>query len=442
MVGVFQEQEMKDATAERINIATIATAEPRWVPVLQLLWKGRGLLLKWTAAGLLVSIILAFAIPKRYTSSVSLMPPDSSLMNLGLMAAMTGITPSSAGAGLASNLLSGRTQGETFIGIVESRTAQDDLINEFDLRKVYYLRTYRDARKKLSERTYASEDRKSGIITISVTDNDKYRARDLARAYVEELNKLVVLMDTSSAHRERVFLGERLDAVKQTLDSVSLQLSQFSSRNATLDVQDQGMATLQATARLQGELIAAQSGLQGLKAIYSDQNIRVREAQARVQELQADLTKMGGTKGEVTGDLGGGETLPSLRQIPMLGYTYLDLYRQAKIQETLYETLTKQYELAKLEEAKEIPTVKVLDPAQLPEKKSFPSRVLMIILGVFFGAILGSAVVLTRQWWSNLSADDPRKILVLDILVSLQRGTSWRERLGLGRKRHRVTAGN
>lgn len=413
-------------------------SEPPLIVVLRFLWTGRGRLLKWAAGGLILTLIAAFLIPKRYTASVKLMPPDASQMNLGLMIGLTGIAASPANAGLASNLLTGRTQGGEFIGVIQSQTVEDDLINRFDLRKVYRLRTYYEARKKLSDRTYANEDRKSGIITISVVDNDKYRARDLANAYVEELNKLMTAMDTSSAHRERVFLETRLKAVKQDLDLASLQLSQFSSRNGELNVPDQGRATLEATARLQGELIAAESELNSLKAAYSDGNVRVQQARARVLALQRSLQKMGGIGAEGAGEASG-EPLPSLRQIPLLGYTYFNIYRQVQIEQTLYETLTKQYELAKLEEAKELPIVKVLDPALLPEKKSFPPRILIMVLGVFLAMVAAAVRELTAQWWRNLDDADPRKSVLREIAGEC-RQSGWQRRLGLRRDPERDLA--
>jgi capsule polysaccharide export protein KpsE/RkpR len=399
-------------------------------------------MLKWAATGFVISLVLAFVIPSRYTSFVDIMPPDPALQNASLIAAMTGVSAPTASAGLAGNLLSGRTSGGTFLGILQSRTSQDDLINRFDLRKVYRMRTYQEARKKLDARTYASEDRKSGIITISVTDNDRYRAQELASAYVDELNKLAVLLDTSSAHRERVFLEGRLKSVKENLDGASLQLSQFSSRNVTLDVKDQGRAMLDATARLQGELIAAQSNLEGLKANYTDDNPRVREARGRIEVLQNDLAKMGGTNAQDGMNLSSDEIYPSLRQLPLLGNTYVDLYRRTQILETVYEILSKEYELARIEEAKEVPTVKVLDAPNLPEKKSFPPRMLIVVLGTFFAIVIAGVLVLMQEWWLYSDADDPKKKLLLHILANSRGSKTWRERLGLIRKqRHVVPVG-
>src|SRR2546427_5196513 len=153
-----------------------------------------------------------------------------------------------------------------------------------------------NARSQLDLSTSISEDRKSGIITISVTDHSPERAAALANAYVDELNSLVTELSTSSAHRERVFLEDRLKVAKRDLDDASNQLAQFSSKNGTLDIQQEGKAMLDAAGTIVGELIAAQSQLEGLRQIYTDNNSRVRALNARVTELRRQLEKLGGTQ--------------------------------------------------------------------------------------------------------------------------------------------------
>jgi capsule polysaccharide export protein KpsE/RkpR len=314
---------------------------------------------------------------------------------LSALAGTGSIAPS-----LAGGLMSARTPAGTFIGILDSQTAQDDIINRFDLRRVYYRKLYVDTRKILTERTTIVEDKKSGIISIAVMDRDRYRARDLAEAYVEELDKLVNKESTSSARRERIFLEERLKSIKSDLDTSSRALSQFSSRNATMDPQKQGEATVEAAGKLQGELIAAESELSGLKAQYTDDNMRVREIRGRIDELQRQLRKMGGVGEDVNGaDLKTDQLLPSVRKLPLLGFTYYDLYRQVAMQDTIYQTLTKQYELAKVQEAKEIPPVKVLDEPDVPERKSSPPRAIIVALGFLLSALAGIAWILASALW-------------------------------------------
>jgi capsule polysaccharide export protein KpsE/RkpR len=152
---------------------------------------------------------------------------------------------------------------------------------------------------------------------------------------------------------------------------------------------------------LQSELITGQSELSGLKAMYSDDNVRVREARARVDELQSQLRKMGSIRGTADGaDLKADQSYPSIRELPILGVTYSDLYRQMVMQENIYETLNKQYELAKVEEAKEIPPVKMLDEPQVPERKSSPHRMSIILLGFLLSAFAGISWIIAIELWN------------------------------------------
>jgi capsule polysaccharide export protein KpsE/RkpR len=326
------------------------------------------------------------------------MPPDrQALSSVSMLAALSGAGPA---ASLGGGSMSARTPGGTFIGILDSQTAQDDIINRLDLRRVYHYKLYIDTRNKLTEKTTIAEDKKSGIISISVTDRAPNRARDIAEAYVEELDKLVNSLSTSSARREREFLEQRLKSIKSDLDASSVALSQFSSRNATLNPQGQGLALFDSATRLQGELITAQSGLSGLKAMYSDDNVRVREAQARIDELQSQLRKMGSIAENTDGaDLKSDQGYPSIRQLPILGVTYADLYRKVSMQESIYETLTRQYELARVEEAKEIPPIKVLDEPQVPERKSSPHRTIIVLVGIMLSALAGIVWITATEFW-------------------------------------------
>jgi capsule polysaccharide export protein KpsE/RkpR len=395
------------------------------VDLATVVWRRRYWLTKVIGLGTFVAIVIALLIPNQYTSTAQLMPPDQqSLSNSSMLSTFTADGPT---ANLVGGLVGARTPAGTFIGILSSQTVQDDIIDRFNLRRVYrckfyvyHCKLYVDTRKILTERTSIVEDRKSGIIGISVSDHDPNRARDMAKVYVEELDRLLNTLSTSSARRERIFLEERLKSIKSDLDVSSVALSQFSSRNATLDPQTQGQSILGSAERLQGELIAAESELSGLKAMYSDGNVQVRQARARVDELQSQLQKMGG-EGEsvVDRNLNSGQFEPSIRKLPLLGATYADLYRRVTMQENIYETLTKQYELAKVEEAKEIPPMKVLDEPALPERKSFPPRSIIVVVGFILSALAGTTWILCSALWALTDDSHPVKegVIALSRLV-------------------------
>src|SRR5260221_241525 len=143
-----------------------------------------------------------------------------------------------------------------------------------------------DARKDLADHTSISVDRKSQIISITVTDRSPQRAAAMAHAYAEELDRLVAELSTSSARRERIFLEGRLQAVNQDLEAAEKDFSQFASKNTAIDVKEQGKAMVEAAAMLQGQLIAAQSQYEGLREIYTDNNPRVSTVKAGIDEWQ------------------------------------------------------------------------------------------------------------------------------------------------------------
>ena len=399
----------------------------------RLLWTRRRFLFHAGIAGLLAGTLIAFLTPKEYRSSASLMPPDTSagspMTTLTTMASMSGASSE------ALDLLPLKSTGAIFLGILRSRTVQDRLVDRLNLQTVYRARLRVDARSKLQENTEITEDRRAGIITVTVTDRDPKRAAAMARAYVEELDRLVAELNTSAAHRERVFVEGQLREVKQDLDDASRQLSEFSSKNATLDIKDQGRAMVEAAATLQGQLIASESELRGLQQIYTDENVRVRAAKARIGELRAQLQKLGGTASNSDPDANQEEKslYPSLRRLPLLGYTYEDLYRRTKIQETAYEMLTKQYELAKVEEAKEVPSVRVLDAPEVPERKTAPKRLIIMLVSAFLASALAAAWTVGQARWMEADPHDPTKVLLQEMFAEIRRASASRASNGFSR---------
>jgi capsule polysaccharide export protein KpsE/RkpR len=389
---------------------------------IRLVWVNRQRLARVALYALVASTIVAFLIPSRYESTARLMPPDNQ-SNSGLAmaaAAMSGAATGGLGS-IANDLLGMKSTSDVFVGILTSRTVQDKLIQQFDLKKLYGDRRMEDARKSLAEHTAISVDRKSQIIAISVTDKSPQRAAAMGQAYVEELNRLVAELSTSSARRERIFLEGRLQAVNQDLEAAEKDFSQFASKNTAIDVTEQGKAMVEAAALLQGQLIAAQSQYEGLREIYTDNNPRVRTVKARIDELQRQLERLGG-KGESATTISsqsGDSMYPSIRKLPLLGVPYADLYRRTKIQEAVLETLTKEYEMAKVQEVKEIPTVKVLDVAHIPDKKSFPPRLPLIFLGTAFSVAVATTWILGKTKWDETDADDERKVFAQEVFSTV-----------------------
>lgn len=400
---------------------TDEVSDSLWVTRAWLLWRHRRLLARVAAISLIVSVAVAFAIPKQYKSVARVMPPDQHSSGAMMLAAMTardgGLGPMGL---LASGLLADHSTTALLTELLRSDTVSGHLIDRFDLQNLYRSRYRVDAGKKLARNTKIAEDRKSGVITLEVTDTSATRARDLAQAYLDELNKLMIVTSASTARRERIFIEQRLVSVEKDLEKAQVDLSEFSSKNSTVDIKEQTRATVDAGARLEGEMLAAQAQLESLRQVYGDANVRVRETEAQIATLKRELGKMAGSAESGSADEDG-ELSPRLRQLPRLAVPYADLYRKMRTQETVFDLLIQQYELARIEEAKNIPVVSVIDAPGVPEKKSFPPRLLLILLLTVVSTAAAAAWVLAEEAWGKLDVNDPRRTLGIEIWAACAR---------------------
>jgi uncharacterized protein involved in exopolysaccharide biosynthesis len=398
---------------------------------LWLFWQERAFL--WSVAWktFLLSSIIALLLPNHYQAVVKVVPGENSGNTMGLMGRLAG-AGNGLGLGLdAAALLGMKTPGAFYVEMLKSRSVQDRVIERFDLRRRYWKlgnrfpRDTYNTRKKLKSFTEIEEDKKSGVITVAVTDYDPAKAADIANAYIDELNKQAAELNTSEAHREREFLEGRLRQAKQDLDRASLALSQFSSRSTLMDPGNQSRAIVDAASRIQGEMIATEAELKGLEQIYSPDNVRVRTLRARLGELQGQYRKLMGNAPPAPGEAADGAT--SLRKLPLLNYEYADLYRQTKIQDSVYEFLTQQYEAARIQEAKELPTVRVMDRAAPPERKSGPFRTVIVVFSTMLGVVLACCWLAGKSAWQQVPAEDERRLVVEDMVRVLRRWT-WLRR--------------
>jgi uncharacterized protein involved in exopolysaccharide biosynthesis len=367
--------------------------------LLRLLLRERRRLVRWAVAGALAFAAIALLIPSRYESAAQLMPPDqgsSSVLGAALERAQA--------LGLSADLLGAKTNGAVFVKILSSQSAEDALIERFDLRRAYGTRYAEQTRRRLEANSNIVEDRKSGVISIRVRDHDRARAQQMCAAYIAELIRLSTRLSTSAAGREREFLEQRLVIARREMDEAALQLSQYSSQSGLLNIPAQSKAMVESMAELQGKLVAAEAQLQGLRQVYGDQNLRVRSMESTVGDLRRNLRALAGSES--------GQTpvtdMPSIRRLPVVGVTYLDRLRQARMAEAIYETLTRQYELAKVQEAKDVPTVRVLDQPSWPERSVFPPRLALAVLGGLLGTVAAAVWLL----WREVNPQDPRRTLV------------------------------
>lgn len=407
--------------------------EYAWARHASILWENRRFLARVALLSLVTSVIISWSLPKRYKSAASIMPPNNTSSSVAMLAALAGRNMSGlAGlSGMAPGLLGAYNSSDVVVELLRSGTVADHLINRFDLQRIYHKRFRIDAAKRLAKNTTTKEDRKSGLVSITVEDSDPKRARDLTQAYLQELNSLVAQTSISSAHQERVFVEKRLATVKHSLLEAQQNLSEFSSNHATVDIKEQTRAMLDAASRLETERVGLQANLDSLRQMYSDQNVRVRDVRARINVLDSNIAKLSGSTDQTPTTVaedadkmttGSSPALyPPLRQLPRLAVPYSDLYRQVQIQENVFNLLTQQYELARIQEARDIPVISVIDSPGIPEKKSFPPRLLLAAVLTMLMTAAAAAFLLLRRRWLLVDSSDSRKRLIQQITSDLLR---------------------
>ena len=354
----------------------------------------------------IIAVIISLMLPKWYLSTTTLMPPQQDTGLLGLSRMLNSIPV----GGLGLDFLKSGDIGYTYMAILQSRTVLDRLIEDFDLLEIYeFEQNQRDkARKTVAANLDFNLD-KEGTITISVFDKDPQRAADMANALVGYLDSLNVILNVEKARNNRQFIENRFTENKLDLKQAEEDLKAFQQTHGAISLSAQAEAAIQGAAELQAQIIAEQVELGVKKRYLSTSHEEVIQTQNKLNELQKQLSDMqyGTRKAAVNGDGQAVDILPPLAEVPELGLQYARLLRELEVQKTLYELLIQQYELAKIEEAKTIPTVQVLDRAIPPERKAKPKRSLIVIFAALSTTFVMILFILLIERIRLLQAEDP-----------------------------------
>jgi uncharacterized protein involved in exopolysaccharide biosynthesis len=361
--------------------------------ILRTLWAGRLPAAKVTVAATILSVITAFILPVRYTSMASFIPPSNSSTGGSLASAIAGQL-SVLGAG---DLLSGsKATGELYAGILKSRSVTGEVVQRFNLMSVYRVNKESKAEKKLKDNTSVTVDSKSTIVTISVTDDDPARARDIANAYLNALRSTDGRLALGQSSQRRLFFQEQLAKEKDSLEEAEVELKKTEEQTGLISPARQTESEIMTLAETQAQLAARHVELAALQQSGTEQNPDVIRLNSAIQTLQSQLAALqNGT------DRRNSAGIPTAK-VPQLKLDYVRKLREVKYHETLFEILSKQYEAARLDEARDAPVLRVLDSASYPDSKSFPKRLLIILGGLIGGLILGCTFVLNYTKVCNL----------------------------------------
>jgi uncharacterized protein involved in exopolysaccharide biosynthesis len=339
----------------------------------------KGFIIRFVVGAAVLAVVVSFLLPVRYEARVVLLPPQqNSSLGSTLLGQLGSIGSLGSLATLAGGSLGLKNPSDMYVSLLTSRTVEDAMIQRFGLMQEYDAKRLSDGRKELERRTTASVGTKDGLIHLSVEDHDPKRAADLANGYVEEFRKLSASLAISEAARRRLFFQQQIEQAKQNLTGAEDAMTKIQQSTGVLQIDSQARSLIESAAVLRAQVMAKQVQIEAMRSFATDDNPDLVLAKQQLAALQSQLEHVASSQS----DSGSGINL-SKGRVTQSGMEYLRAYRELKYQETVFELLSKELEVAKLDEAREGSIVQVVDNAVPPDRKSSPHR-LLIVLGVTF----------------------------------------------------------
>ena len=361
------------------------------------------LIIKICTAAIVLSVCYSLTLKNVYTGTAKFLPPQKETSLGGLASMLAQASPLQGLGGLGGS-------GDIYLAIIKSRTVGDAVVKRLDLQKEYKAKNSEAARKAV-ERAVKFEAGKDGIVTVSAKNKDPQKAALLANTFVDEMIKRSVQLYLTKAGTERLFLEKRLDTAKVELKKAEGELKAYQEKYKTIKADAQASVAIEGIARLRAEIVSKEVQLETLRNSMTDESSEVKALQAGISRLKKQL-------GVVTGSGGDENIIPASGNLPGIAMGYMRLLRELKIQEAIFEQLTKQYELAKINETKDTSSVQVIDEAVAPLKKSGPKRSRIVILSAFSAFFMSIVIIFVQEYFSKLSPEDAE--IIREIKQSLR----------------------
>jgi len=385
----------KDARAEE-NAS--ADDEVSLLDLLIVLAKHKRLVLGLPLVVAIAAAIVSLLLPNIYTGTTRILPPQQSASAATALLNQLG---GAAGvlAGATGGALGIRNSNDLYVGMLKSRTVADDLISRFDLGKTYDEARLSDIRKRLEKETTITSG-KDGIIVIEVDDKDPKRAAEIANAYVDGLTKLTRVLAVTGASQRRLFFERQLVQAKDNLTAAEIGARQGFQKGGLAQVDAQGRSMIEVTARLRAQVSSKEVQLGAMRTFAAEGNPELQRTQQELEALRRELARIEGSSPVNPGgraDASGNAGLNNLSRL-----------RDVKYYEFLYELLAKQYELAKIDEAKDASVVQVMDKAMEPDRKSKPKRTLIVLLSIVVAGLIAILWAFVREAGEKAKRDPER----------------------------------
>lgn len=389
------ERQTEPVTPETKAAAGATEYEASVLDVLVLLAERKRFILRFVLGAAVLATVVAFLLPVRYEAKIVLLPPQqNSSIASSLLGQVGNMGSLGSLASLAGSSLGIKNPADMYVALLTSRTVEDAMIQRFRLMQEYDEKRMSDTRKVFEGRTTAVAGAKDGLIRISVEDRDPQRAAELANGYVEEFRKLSASLAITEAAQRRLFFERQLQQAKDDLAGAEEAMRKTEQSTGVLQIDSQARSLIESAAVLRGQVVAKQVQIQGMRSFAAEDNPELILAKQELAALQAQLQQLAGSQKDVGSDIN-----LSKGRVTESGLEYLRRLRDLKYRETVYELLAKEFEIAKLDEAREGAMIQVVDPAVPPDKKAFPPRLLIVIsttILAFFVAVFW--IMLQKSW--------------------------------------------
>jgi tyrosine-protein kinase Etk/Wzc len=364
------DQELQGASAQEVHL----------LPLLIILHRRRRFVFFFTVGAAVLAVVTVLLIPSRYTAETTILPPaQNSSMSSALLGQLggSGALASAAGASLGI-----KNPGDMYVSLLRSRTVEDSVIQRFGLTAMYRATKLSDARRNLENRSTITLGIKDGLIRIDVSDRAPNTAAEIANGYVEAFRKLSASLAITEASQRRVFFEQQLLDANQNLAAAEEAMKRTEQSTGVLQVDSQARSLIESAAILRGQIVAKEVQLQGMRSYATEDNPQMVTAGQQLAELKAQLATLAGT-----GQNPGSDFIVSKGNIPEAGMEYIRKLRDVKYYETITELIAKQFEMAKLDEARQGSVIQVVDIAVPPDRQSFPKRVITVIAATMLAFI-------------------------------------------------------
>lgn len=377
------------------NLQKTEDDEINFLDYLIVLAKHKKIIIYATLGLMVITAIYSLIVSPIYKAETKILPPQQSSSGMAsqLLSQLGGA------AGLVGGMVPVKSPNDLYIGLIKSNTVLDRIIDRFNLMSLYEVKIRAVARESLSGGLKVTDDKKSGIITIGVEDKDPRRAADMANAFVEELRRLTKGLAVSEASQRRLFFEEQLEDAKTGLARSEDAMRGFQEKTGALGIGEQAKAVIESMAQLRAQIVAREVELRVMRTYSTENNPDVKKTEAAINGMRAELTKLEKRKGD------GPDPLMPTGRMPEVGTEYIRKLRDLKFNETLYELLLKQYEAAKLDEAKEATVIQVIDKAEPPEQRIKPKRRQMVMIAGVVGFFLSIFTAFFLEYTEKSSAN-------------------------------------